>query len=433
MQNIPLILLSGASQSVKPRNPLMGLTRALWCAMASLACLIATSQAWSANCVAPPAGLVSWWRAESSANDAVDGNNGMLRNGAGLSVGKVGQAFDLNGVNQYVEIVNTNNLNPAGSFSIEGWILPRQDRLQSIISKWTDSAAQPNQRSYSLMTSPNRALIFSISDMAHQQDASFHAFGTTNYAFSLSTWSHVAAVYDQAAGARRIYINGVKVAERIDPPITVTDSTATVAIGAQFVTSPAIYYFDGLIDELSFYSTALSAADIQAIYSAGSAGKCGMPEITAQPQSQVGYWGKNVTFDITADGVPAVSYQWLKGGKPIAGATSSSLVLTNLQMTDAGIYTAVITNAMGSVTSNPAVLTMNPAGVSIALYSGVAIDGVAGLTYGIQYTTDLNDTNSWRGIVNVTLGAPAGLWFDLQPANQPRRFYRVVPGPISIP
>ena len=35
-------------------------------------------------------------------------------------------------------------------------------------------------------------------------------------------------------------------------------------------------------------------------------------------------------------------------------------------------------------------------------------------------------------MVNVTLSVPTELWFEVQPANQAKRFYRVVPGPISI-
>ena len=102
-------------------------------------------------------------------------------------------------------------------------------------------------------------------------------------------------------------------------------------------------------------------------------------------------------------------------------------------MTDAGNYSVVVTNDCGTTTSSNAYLTMNPAGVSLALYSGITIDGVVGLTYGIQYSTDLSNTNSWQGMANVTLSVPTMLWFDMQPANQPQRYYRVVPGPISIP
>jgi hypothetical protein len=71
--------------------------------------------------------------------------------------------------------------------------------------------------------------------------------------------------------------------------------------------------------------------------------------------------------------------------------------------------------------------------VSLNLYAGVTIEGVVGFTYGIEYSTQLSDTNSWLGLANVTLIAPVQLWLDLVPANHAQRYYRVVPGPIPIP
>ena len=97
-------------------------------------------------------------------------------------------------------------------------------------------------------------------------------------------------------------------------------------------------------------------------------------------------------------------------------------MLTNLQLTDAGNYSVVVTNDYGSTTSSNAYLTMNPAGVSLALYSGITIDGVVGLTYGIQYSTDLSNTNGWRGMANVTLSVPTVLALDGTP-HTPRRYY----------
>jgi hypothetical protein len=181
------------------------------------------------------------------------------------------------------------------------------------------------------------------------------------------------------------------------------------------------------------YNRALSVAEIQAIYNADSGGKCAEPYIMVQPRSQVGYWGKSVMFTVTAGGSAPLSYQWRKTSVPIGGATGSSLVLTNLQLADTGNYSVVISNSVSSVTSSNAYLTMNPAGVSLALYSGITIDGVVGLTYGIQYSTDLTSTNGWRGMANVTLGAPTELWFDVYPASKPQRYYRIVSGPISVP
>ena len=88
----------------------------------------------------------------------------------------------------------------------------------------------------------------------------------------------------------------------------------------------------------------------------------------------------------------------------------------------------------GSVTSAPpAILTVIPSGMSIALYTGVTIEGVVGQTYGVQMTSDLSNTNSWAGVANATLTTPTQIWYDSQPETRPQRYYRVVPGPIAIP
>jgi hypothetical protein len=93
----------------------------------------------------------------------------------------------------------------------------------------------------------------------------------------------------------------------------------------------------------------------------------------------------------------------------------------------------VVTNFVGSITSSPAILTINPAGVSIALYPGVRIDGVVGLTYGIQSNSNLANVSGWMGITNLTLTEPVEIWYDSQPASLKQLYYRVLPGPISIP
>jgi hypothetical protein len=159
----------------------------------------------------------------------------------------------------------------------------------------------------------------------------------------------------------------------------------------------------------------------------------GFPLITQQPISQLGYCGKSVIFDVAATNNPPLGYQWQKDGAAISGATRTSLVLANLQTTNAGRYTVVVTNSLGSITSSNAYLAVNPPGVSLALYSGLTIGGVAGRAYGIQYNTGLTNSSGWQGMTNLTLDVLTGLWFDVEPATQYQRFYRVVPGPIPIP
>jgi hypothetical protein len=85
------------------------------------------------------------------------------------------------------------------------------------------------------------------------------------------------------------------------------------------------------------------------------------PTIQSQPQSQTVTAGSGVQFSVMASGRPTPTYQWYFNSAAIAGATSSSYSLASAQAGNAGSYTVVVTNAMGSVTSSAATLTVNAA------------------------------------------------------------------------
>lgn len=91
-----------------------------------------------------------------------------------------------------------------------------------------------------------------------------------------------------------------------------------------------------------------------------TAAAAAVPVITAQPTNQTVTVGANVTLSVTASGNPTPSYQWRKDGVNIAGATFTSYSLNNVQPADAGSYMVVVSNGAGAVSSDPAVLTVNP-------------------------------------------------------------------------
>jgi hypothetical protein len=88
------------------------------------------------------------------------------------------------------------------------------------------------------------------------------------------------------------------------------------------------------------------------------------PTIASQPASQTVTAGTNVTFTVGVSGSLPLSYQWQYGGNKINGATASSLMLNNVQVSDSGNYSVTVSNAAGSATSSNAVLTVNPVVVS---------------------------------------------------------------------
>ncbi|MCD8483765.1 MAG: immunoglobulin domain-containing protein [Verrucomicrobia bacterium] len=85
------------------------------------------------------------------------------------------------------------------------------------------------------------------------------------------------------------------------------------------------------------------------------------PQITQQPQSQTATPGQTVTFSAGVSGNPIPALQWFKAGEPIAEATSSSLVLVNVQVQDAGQYYLVASNSEGYATSNTVTLNISTA------------------------------------------------------------------------
>ena len=82
------------------------------------------------------------------------------------------------------------------------------------------------------------------------------------------------------------------------------------------------------------------------------------PVIAAQSQSQTVQAGGTVTFTVTASIYPPPTYQWLFNGNSIASQTDMNLFLNNVQFTNAGGYSVVVTNSYGSVTSAVAQLTV---------------------------------------------------------------------------
>jgi endonuclease/exonuclease/phosphatase family metal-dependent hydrolase len=82
------------------------------------------------------------------------------------------------------------------------------------------------------------------------------------------------------------------------------------------------------------------------------------PAIVSQPQNQTVTNGVNVTFSVNATGTPPLAYQWQLDSTNLPGATSSNLTLTAVTFDQAGFYTVVITNALGSAGSDPFALSV---------------------------------------------------------------------------
>jgi len=124
------------------------------------------------------------------------------------------------------------------------------------------------------------------------------------------------------------------------------------------------------------------------------------PVIVTPPQSQTVVAGTNVAFSVVATGTVPLWYQWSRDGNPLAGATQSQYAKASVQVADAGSYTVVVSNQVGSVTSGAAVLTVyappeilvQPVSQAVAVGSEASFSVSAGGSPPLSYQWQLNGT-----------------------------------------
>ena len=83
------------------------------------------------------------------------------------------------------------------------------------------------------------------------------------------------------------------------------------------------------------------------------------PVIVTHPQNRTVSVGQSATFTVSASGSAPMTYQWQRNGTNIAGATAAGYTVSNAQLGDSGAqFRVIVTNSLGSATSNAATLTV---------------------------------------------------------------------------
>ena len=133
--------------------------------------------------------------------------------------------------------------------------------------------------------------------------------------------------------------------------------------------------------------------------------------ITTQPSSVTITAGQTATFSVTATGTAPLSYQWSQNGTAISGATSSSYTTPAETTAANGVqFTAVVSNSAGSVTSNAATLTVNPA--PGALTPSTTSLNFGNVNVGSNSSLSVNFTNSGSSNITVSNVTISGAGFN---------------------
>lgn len=297
------------------------------------------------------------------------------------------------------------------SFTIESWVKPITQSYRQIIFAVNGADARI---SFSIKEDNSVALtFFSVIDIY-----------TSAIIPDDKQWHHIAASWDGVNHNLYIFIDGVLAnygnlsgyAPKFDNPDTIAYLGAEAG-GAYFVGRMArLHFYQGVMnpEDLDFFNVdAKTAPVIETV---------NIPTAVA---------GQEAVLSVSATGTAPLSYQWYKDGTAIEGATEATYTIKSIAMNASGVYTVVVSNELGEVSSDDAVLavatdpsqivkllefrmdegtgsstasSVNGAIAALAepdpeaVIPGEAPSGIAG-----DYAVDFNSGNGWlRGTLPLT-------------------------------
>lgn len=199
-------------------------------------------------------------------DNAVTDDSGQGRTAAVSAMGtsysttaKVGtHALTLNGTSGYLQVTSATALDwaAAGQNSIAFWMMPSRDNAtETVIEK----KAAAGGVGYSVV------LDNGVLKLSFKSDVGSPVSDALSYTMNTGRWYHVVYTRDSTSNTVHLYVNGELVSSVTDPEVAGNMTNAGDVIFGYSVASSA-NYFQGSVDELSFWSTDLQAADVQVIY-----------------------------------------------------------------------------------------------------------------------------------------------------------------------
>lgn len=210
---------------------------------------------------------------DNIANFAMHGLN------SGHSTGKIGNGVSFNGssdsLNVWDELADPNNVffDFKSSFSIELWM--KSDATPSnvmvLVGRDMKRKAEPtNVTQYWLGVLPNGTVGLNYEDYSGTNSINFSSDPADGTVLD-GSWHHIVNTYDATANSMKLYIDNVLVGEGTQSFVDFGGYTE-LNIG-HLNTSLDKFWYEGMIDELAFYNTALSATEVTSNYTAGNNGE----------------------------------------------------------------------------------------------------------------------------------------------------------------
>ena len=214
-------------------------------------------------------------------------------------------------------------------------------------------------------------------------------------------WQHLLCTFDGLT--KKIYVNGVLIAVSTDSHNWIRQVTRAVD-----TISSASYPFLGILKEAAIYTNVLSAARVDAHYTAATL--VAPPAVAATFQvdfaGTTNYEGATVKAQVIALGTPPFTYQWYDGTTPLPTQTNDTLTLSPAHVSDSGNYYVVVNNVGGPASSstNAVLIVQAPPSIVMDLVPALRLQG-GSVTFTVGAGGSQPLTYLWKSN-NVVIPAP---------------------------
>ena len=343
----------------------------------------------------------AWFRLDESSGttmfDSMGRHDGVYTNVSGAPVtfgapgaivGSSDTAVTFDGTSLSYGVVPFSPKLNATTFTIECWA--KTSDTANVRSPVSSHSAIP--QGYMLWTEPAGSWSGGVSQNGNNY---YVGSATASDGIVAGQWKHVVMVYDTSL---KVYINGqwdgvgyVNFERNVSAPFIVG------ALGGSSIAN----LFSGQVDEVAVYTNGLTLAQVQNHYSKAQFPNPIPPYFLVLPASQevVSNSASSLALSGVADGPIPISYQWFKNGSAIAGATTTSLTLSQVD-SNGGSYVLQATNVNGFTNTLPATVSVLPPTPS---YVNVTNGLVLHLTFDGDYSDSSGRANN--GTATGTGGA----------------------------
>ena len=293
-------------------------------------------------------GLVGYWTMDgkntnwgsNTTNDlSGNSNTGTMTNMSTTSspaAGKIGQALNFDGVDDYVNVNDSSSLDVTGALTASVWFKMNNNPVtqsEGLVAKFRSQTGFTNQRAYMIVVETTGFIGATISSDGTNVPDSTSASATGAIDRADGKW-HLATIVFIPSTSLTLYVDGVQEAQdTVSVPASIFNSPAPLWIGLTFNSTDAERYATALIDETRIYNRALTPSEVEGLFNSGAA-KFNVSPTKYLTSGLVGYWtmdgkntnwGSNTTNDLSGNNNTGTMTNMSTTSSPTAGKIGRAL------------------------------------------------------------------------------------------------------------